>query len=286
MTRFIFITGGVVSSLGKGLTAAALGALLQARGFTVRLRKLDPYLNVDPGTMSPYQHGEVFVTDDGAETDLDLGHYERYVGVAARRSDSVTTGRIYSTVIARERRGEYLGATVQVIPHVTDAIKEFITADLASEDFVLCEIGGTVGDIESLPFLEAIRQLGNELGRERVLYVHLTLVPWIPSAGELKTKPTQPSVKELLGLGIQPDVLLCRCDRPIPASSRKKIALFCNVRESNVIPAIDVDTIYQVPKAYHDEGLDREVCVHFGLDAPEPDLARWCEIVDLIHKPE
>ena len=286
MTRFIFITGGVVSSLGKGLTAAALGALLQARGFKVRLRKLDPYLNVDPGTMSPYQHGEVFVTDDGAETDLDLGHYERYVGVAARRSDSVTTGRIYSTVIGRERRGEYLGATVQVIPHVTDAIKEFILADLADEDFVICEIGGTVGDIESLPFLEAIRQLGNDLGRERVLFVHLTLVPWIASAGELKTKPTQHSTKELLGLGIQPDILLCRCERPIPPAARKKIALFCNLRESRVIPALDVDTIYAVPSAYHEEGFDREVCAHFGLDAPEPDLVLWNEIVSRIYKPE
>src|SRR5215471_2303932 len=286
MTRFIFITGGVVSSLGKGLCSAALGALLQARGFKVRLRKLDPYLNVDPGTMSPYQHGEVFVTDDGAETDLDLGHYERYVGVASRRSDSVTTGRIYSTVIGRERRGEYLGATVQVIPHVTDAIKEFIQADLANEDFVLCEIGGTVGDIESLPFLEAIRQLGNELGRERVLFVHLTLVPWIASAGELKTKPTQHSVKELLGLGIQPDILFCRCERPIPPAARKKIALFCNLRESRVIPALDSDTIYGVPVAYHLEGFDREVCRHFGLDAPEPDLDRWSEIVNRIHKPE
>ena len=286
MTRFIFITGGVVSSLGKGLCSAALGALLQARGFKVRLRKLDPYLNVDPGTMSPYQHGEVFVTDDGAETDLDLGHYERYVGVAARRSDSVTTGRIYSTVIARERRGEYLGATVQVIPHVTDAIKEFITADLAGEDFVLCEIGGTVGDIESLPFLEAIRQLGNELGRERAMFVHLTLVPWIASAGELKTKPTQHSAKELLGVGIQPDILLCRCDRPIPEGDRKKIALFCNLRESRVIPAIDVDTIYAVPGSYHAEGFDREVCAHFGLHAPEPDLARWDGIVSRIRRPE
>jgi CTP synthase len=286
MTRFIFITGGVVSSLGKGLCSAALGALLQARGFKVRLRKLDPYLNVDPGTMSPYQHGEVFVTDDGAETDLDLGHYERYVGVAARKSDSVTTGRIYSTVIGRERRGEYLGATVQVIPHVTDAIKEFITADLADEDFVLCEIGGTVGDIEGLPFLEAIRQLGNELGRERVLFAHLTLVPWINSAGELKTKPTQHSAKELLGLGIQPDILLCRCERPIPESARKKIALFCNLRESRVIPAIDVDTIYAVPGAYHAEGFDREVCAHFGLDAAEPDLSRWDEIVNRIRRPE
>ncbi|HEV8030105.1 MAG TPA: CTP synthase [Stellaceae bacterium] len=286
MTRFIFITGGVVSSLGKGLCSAALGALLQARGFKVRLRKLDPYLNVDPGTMSPYQHGEVFVTDDGAETDLDLGHYERYVGVAARKSDSVTTGRIYSTVIGRERRGEYLGATVQVIPHVTDAIKEFITADLTDEDFVLCEIGGTVGDIEGLPFLEAIRQLGNELGRERVLFAHLTLVPWINSAGELKTKPTQHSAKELLGLGIQPDILLCRCERPIPDAARKKIALFCNLRESRVIPAIDVDTIYAVPGAYHAEGFDREVCTHFGLDAPEPDLSRWDEIVSRIRRPE
>ena len=286
MTRFIFITGGVVSSLGKGLSAAALGALLQARGFRVRLRKLDPYLNVDPGTMSPYQHGEVYVTDDGAETDLDLGHYERYVGVPSRRSDSVTTGRIYSTVISRERRGEYLGATVQVIPHVTDAIKEFIQADLDGEDFVLCEIGGTVGDIESLPFLEAIRQLGYELGRERVLFVHLTLVPYISSAGELKTKPTQHSTKELLALGIQPDILLCRCDRPIPPAAQRKIALFCNLRESRVIPAIDVDTIYSVPAAYHAEGFDREVCAHFGLDAPEPDLERWQEIVDLIHKPE
>jgi CTP synthase len=286
MTRFIFITGGVVSSLGKGLCAAALGTLLQARGFRVRLRKLDPYLNVDPGTMSPYQHGEVFVTDDGAETDLDLGHYERYVGVAARKSDSVTTGRIYSTVIGRERRGEYLGATVQVIPHVTDAIKEFIEADLDGEDFVLCEIGGTVGDIESLPFLEAIRQLGNELGRERVCFVHLTLVPWINSAGELKTKPTQHSAKELLGVGIQPDILLCRCDRPIPEGARKKIALFCNLRESRVIPALDVDTIYAVPGAYHAEGFDREVCAHFGIAAPLPDLSRWDTIVNTIRKPE
>jgi CTP synthase len=286
MTRFIFITGGVVSSLGKGLSSASLGALLQARGFKVRMRKLDPYLNVDPGTMSPYQHGEVFVTDDGAETDLDLGHYERYVGVAARKSDSVTTGRIYSTVIGRERRGEYLGATVQVIPHVTDAIKEFITADLSDEDFVLCEIGGTVGDIESLPFLEAIRQLGNELGRERVMFVHLTLVPWINSAGELKTKPTQHSAKELLGLGIQPDILLCRCERPIPDGARKKIALFCNLRESRVIPAIDVDTIYAVPGAYHAEGFDREVCAHFGLATPEPDLRRWDSIVGRIRRPE
>jgi CTP synthase len=286
MTRFIFITGGVVSSLGKGLSAASLGALLQARGFRVRLRKLDPYLNVDPGTMSPYQHGEVYVTDDGAETDLDLGHYERYTGVAARRSDSVTTGRIYSTVIGRERRGEYLGATVQVIPHVTDTIKEFIQADLDGEDFVLIEIGGTVGDIESLPFLEAIRQLGNELGRERAMFVHLTLVPWTPAAHEPKTKPTQHSAKELLGLGIQPDILLCRCERPIPDAARKKIALFCNLREARVIPALDVDTIYEVPNAYHGEGFDREVCAHFGVDGREPDLARWSDIVARIRRPE
>jgi len=287
MTRFIFITGGVVSSLGKGLSAAALGALLQARGFRVRLRKLDPYLNVDPGTMSPYQHGEVYVTDDGAETDLDLGHYERFTGVPSRKSDSVTTGRIYSTVIGRERRGEYLGATVQVIPHVTDAIKEFVTGGLdGSEDFVLCEIGGTVGDIESLPFLEAIRQLGNELGRERSLFVHLTLVPYIASAGELKTKPTQHSVKELLGLGIQPDILLCRMDRPLEPGQRKKIALFCNVRESRVIPALDVDTIYQVPVAYHLEGFDREVCDHFGLTAREPDLRTWETIVTRVRRPD
>ncbi len=286
MTRFIFITGGVVSSLGKGLSSAALGALLQARGFKVRLRKLDPYLNLDPGTMSPYQHGEVYVTDDGAETDLDLGHYERFTGISCRQSDSVTTGRIYSGVIAKERRGDYLGATIQVIPHVTDAIKEWIKADLGDEDFVLCEIGGTVGDIESLPFLEAIRQLGNELGPERSIFVHLTLVPYIPAAGELKTKPTQHSVKELQSVGIQPDILLCRCDRPIPAESRRKIALFCNLRPSAVIQALDVDTIYAVPRAYHDEGYDDEVCRHFRLDAPKPDLTRWDEKVHRIRQPE
>jgi CTP synthase len=286
MTRFIFITGGVVSSLGKGLSSAALGALLQARGFKVRLRKLDPYLNVDPGTMSPYQHGEVYVTDDGGETDLDLGHYERFTGVPSRRGDNVTTGRIYSTVIQKERRGDYLGGTVQVIPHVTDAIKEFVKADTGDADFVLCEIGGTVGDIESLPFLEAIRQLGNELGRARALYVHLTLVPYIPSAGELKTKPTQHSVKELLGLGIQPDILLCRCDREIPADARRKIAQFCNLRESAVIPALDVDTIYQVPIAYHEQGFDTEVMRHFEIEAPAPDLANWRRIVERIRAPE
>ncbi|MGF1627216.1 MAG: CTP synthase [Alphaproteobacteria bacterium] len=279
MTRFIFVTGGVASSLGKGLSAAALGALLQARGFSVRLRKLDPYLNVDPGTMSPYQHGEVYVTDDGAETDLDLGHYERFTGVPTRRNDNLTTGRIYSEVIARERRGDYLGATIQVIPHVTDAIKEFITADLDDADFAIVEVGGTVGDIEGLPFLEAIRQLGNELAPDRSLFVHLTLVPFIPSAGELKTKPTQHSVKELLGLGIQPSILLCRCDRPIPDDARRKIALFCNLRRDAVIPAIDADTIYRVPLMLHEEGFDREVCRHFGLDdAPQPDLEAWDEI--------
>ncbi len=287
MTRFIFITGGVVSSLGKGLASASLGALLQERGYKVRLRKLDPYLNVDPGTMSPYQHGEVFVTDDGAETDLDLGHYERFTGVSARKTDNVTTGRIYSEVIARERRGDYLGATIQVIPHVTDEIKNFIRSDLTDEDFALIEIGGTVGDIESLPFIEAIRQLGNELGRERCLFVHLTLVPHIPSAGELKTKPTQHSVKELLSVGIQPDILLCRCDREIPADARRKIALFCNLRVERVIPAIDVDTIYQVPISYHEAGFDAEVCKHFGLDAStEPDLGKWREIVHRIRNPE
>ncbi len=287
MTRFIFITGGVVSSLGKGLCSASLGALLQARGYRVRLRKLDPYLNVDPGTMSPYQHGEVYVTDDGAETDLDLGHYERFTGVSSRGSDSVTTGRIYSNVIAKERRGDYLGGTVQVIPHVTDAIKEFIQADITDEDFVLCEIGGTVGDIESLPFLEAIRQLGNELGAERSLFMHLTLVPFISAAGELKTKPTQHSVKELLGLGIQPDILMCRIDRPLPSSDRRKIALFCNVREEAVIPAMDVDTIYRVPIAYHDEGLDTQVCKHFKLPTEqEPVLQRWSDIVENVCRPE
>jgi len=286
MSRFIFITGGVVSSLGKGLSSAALGALLQARGFKVRLRKLDPYLNVDPGTMSPYQHGEVYVTDDGAETDLDLGHYERFTGVSCRKTDSVTTGKIYSNVIAKERRGDYLGATIQVIPHVTDAIKEWIKADLGDEDFVLCEIGGTVGDIESLPFLEAIRQLGNELGKERTMFVHLTLVPYIPAAGELKTKPTQHSVKELQAVGIQPDLLLCRSDREIPADSRRKIAQFCNVRPSAVIQALDVDTIYAVPLAYHNEGYDGEVCRHFGIEGKEPDLSKWQQVVDRIRAPE
>jgi CTP synthase len=287
MTRFVFITGGVVSSLGKGIAAAALGALLQARGYSVRLRKLDPYLNVDPGTMSPYQHGEVFVTDDGAETDLDLGHYERFTGVPATRADNATTGRIYAEVIGRERRGDYLGATVQVIPHITDAIKAVITRDTDGLDFVLIEIGGTVGDIESLPFLEAIRQLSNELGPARAMFVHLTLVPWIPTAGELKTKPTQHSVKELLNVGIQPQMLLCRCDRPIPETERRKIALFCNLRPEAVIAALDVDTIYAVPLSYHAEGMDQEVLRHFGLPAEgEPDLARWQHIVEAVRGPE
>ncbi|MCW3475440.1 CTP synthase [Limobrevibacterium gyesilva] len=288
MTRFVFITGGVVSSLGKGIASAALGSLLQARGYSVRLRKLDPYLNVDPGTMSPLQHGEVFVTDDGAETDLDLGHYERFTGVSATRADNATTGRIYAEVIAKERRGDYLGATVQVIPHITDAIKEAITRDTgAGLDFALIEIGGTVGDIESLPFLEAIRQLGNELGPEQVMFVHLTLVPYIPSAGELKTKPTQHSVKELLSVGIQPHMLLCRSDRPIPVNERRKIALFCNVRPEAVVPALDVDTIYDVPISYHAEGMDREVLRHFGLPfAVEPDVSRWQNIVNIVRAPE
>ncbi len=292
MTRFVFITGGVVSSLGKGIASAALGALLQARGYSVRLRKLDPYLNVDPGTMSPYQHGEVFVTDDGAETDLDLGHYERFTGVHASKSDNATTGRIYSEVIAKERRGDYLGATVQVIPHITDAIKEAITRDLEtpdgkSVDFALVEIGGTVGDIESLPFLEAIRQLGNELGPEQVMFSHLTLVPYIASAGELKTKPTQHSVKELLNVGIQANLLICRADRPIPDNERRKIAQFCNLRPSAVIAALDVDTIYDVPVAYHNEGLDREVLRHFGLPFDQqPDLTRWKRITSVVRAPD
>ena len=287
MARYIFITGGVVSSLGKGLASAALGALLQARGYTVRLRKLDPYLNVDPGTMSPYQHGEVFVTDDGAETDLDLGHYERFTGVPSLKSDNVTTGRIYQEILAKERRGDFLGGTVQVIPHVTDAIKEFVLSANSDVDFVLVEIGGTVGDIEGLPFFEAIRQLGNDLPRGHAVYVHLTLLPYIPSAGELKTKPTQHSVKELRSIGIQPDILLCRSDREIPASERRKIGLFCNVRESAVIQALDVASIYDVPLAYHREGLDREVLAAFGIEgAPAPKLDRWDGISKSIATPE
>ncbi|WP_394727740.1 CTP synthase [Altererythrobacter sp. GH1-8] len=287
MARYIFITGGVVSSLGKGLMAASLGALLQARGYKVRIRKFDPYLNVDPGTMSPYQHGEVYVTDDGAETDLDLGHYERFTGVSARQSDNITSGRVYRDIIAKERRGDYLGATVQVIPHVTDAIKEFALADQGDHDFILCEIGGTVGDIESLPFMEAIRQLRNELEPDRTLSVHVTLVPYIAAAGELKTKPTQHSVRELASLGIKPDVLLCRCEHPLPEGERQKIANFCNVRKEAVIPALDASSIYAVPIQYHKEGLDTEVLRGFGIkDAPEPDLSRWNDVLDRYENPE
>jgi len=287
MTRYVFITGGVVSSLGKGLASAALGALLQARGYKVRLRKLDPYLNVDPGTMSPYQHGEVFVTDDGAETDLDLGHYERFTGVPASKADNITTGRIYLDIITKERRGDYLGATIQVIPHVTNAIKDFVLTGNEGYDFVLVEIGGTVGDIEGLPFFEAIRQLGNDLERGQAIYVHLTLLPFIPSAGELKTKPTQHSVAELRSIGIQPDILLCRTDREIPKDERKKLALFCNVRETAVIEARDARSIYDVPLAYHDAGLDSEVLAAFGLDSSkDPDLSRWTKISERVHNPE
>ncbi len=286
MARYIFITGGVVSSLGKGLMAASLAALLQARGFKVRIRKFDPYLNVDPGTMSPYQHGEVYVTDDGAETDLDLGHYERFTGVSARQADNITSGRIYRDIIAKERRGDYLGATVQVVPHVTDEIKRFALADTEELDFVLCEIGGTVGDIEGLPFIEAVRQLRNELGRESFCSVHVTLVPYVSAAGELKTKPTQHSVRELTSLGVQPDVLLCRCEHPLPENERAKIALFCNVRKEAVIPALDASSIYAVPLQYHTEGLDDAVLHHFGLTAPKPDLSGWEDIVDRYQHPE
>ena len=283
MARFIFVTGGVVSSLGKGLLSASLGALLQARGYSVRIRKFDPYLNVDPGTMSPYQHGEVYVTDDGAETDLDLGHYERYTGVSAHQSDNVTSGRIYRDIIAKERRGDYLGATVQVVPHVTNQIKEFALTDIDGLDFVICEIGGTVGDIESLPFIEAIRQLRNDLGRDQTVSVHTTLVPWIAAAGELKTKPTQHSVREIASLGVQPDVLLCRCEKPLPDAERAKIAQFCNVPVSAVIPALDARNIYDVPLQYHAGGLDDEVLRAFRItDAPPPDLTRWTEIMDRI----
>ncbi len=284
--RYIFITGGVVSSLGKGIAASALGALLQARCYSVRLRKLDPYLNVDPGTMSPYQHGEVFVTDDGAETDLDLGHYERFTGVPAKASDSISTGRIYSNVLARERRGDYLGATVQVIPHITDEIKDFIRADAGPVDFVICEIGGTVGDIESLPFLEAIRQFGNEVGSARALFIHVTLMPYIRAAGELKTKPTQHSVKELLSVGIQPEMLLCRAEEKIPADQRAKLAQFCNVLPQRVIAAYDVTSIYEVPLSYHAEGFDTEVLSYFSMKAPKPDLKPWQELFNALRKPK
>ncbi|MGZ2380285.1 CTP synthase [Rhizobium leguminosarum] len=287
MARYVFITGGVVSSLGKGIAAAALGALLQARGYRVRLRKLDPYLNVDPGTMSPTQHGEVFVTDDGAETDLDLGHYERFTGRSATKTDNITTGRIYKNIIDKERRGDYLGATVQVIPHVTNEIKDFVIEGNDDYDFVICEIGGTVGDIEAMPFMEAIRQLGNDLPRGTAVYVHLTLMPYIPAAGELKTKPTQHSVKELQALGIHPDILLVRADREIPEAERRKLSLFCNVRPSAVIQALDVANIYDVPIAYHKEGLDDEVLAAFGIEpAPKPRLDQWEEVCNRIRTPE
>ena len=280
--KFIFITGGVVSSLGKGLASASLASLFISRGFKVRLRKLDPYLNVDPGTMSPYQHGECFVTDDGAETDLDLGHYERFTGVNSRKSDNVTTGKIYSQVLKKERRGDYLGATIQVIPHVTDAIKKFIISDISDEDFMFCEIGGTVGDIESLPFIEAIRQLRNDLGKENTCFVHVTLLPFINAAKELKTKPTQHSVKELQGMGIQPDILLCRTEMNIPEDQKKKIAQFCNVKEQAVIEAIDVNSIYEVPIAYNDAGFDKEILDYFNLyDDKSPDLSIWKKIISI-----
>ncbi|MGH1403228.1 MAG: CTP synthase [Alphaproteobacteria bacterium] len=287
MTRYIFITGGVVSSLGKGLGSASLGALLQARGYSVRLCKLDPYLNVDPGTMSPFQHGEVFVTDDGAETDLDFGHYERFTGVPATATDTTTTGRIYTSVLQKERRGDYLGATIQVIPHITNEIQDFIREKDGTADFVLCEIGGTVGDIESLPFLEAIRQFSNEVGRERAISIHVTLLPYIPAAGELKTKPTQHSVKELMSYGIRPQILLCRADRPIEEDDKRKIGLFCNIDENKVIPALDASSIYEVPLTYHAEGLDDQVMDSFGIkDAPKPDLSTWQDIAENTSAPE
>jgi CTP synthase len=281
MARYVFITGGVVSSLGKGLASAALGALLQARGFSVRLRKLDPYLNVDPGTMSPFEHGEVFVTDDGAETDLDLGHYERFTGVHARQSDSISSGRIYSNVLEKERRGDYLGKTIQVIPHVTNEIKEFIRIGEDEVDFMLCEIGGTVGDIEGLPFFEAIRQFAQERARGQCIFMHLTLLPYLAASGELKTKPTQHSVKELRSIGLQPDVLVCRSEHPIPEKERAKIALFCNVRPDSVIPAYDLKSIYEAPLAYHRAGLDQAVLDAFGISpAPRPNLGRWEDVMD------
>ena len=286
MTKYIFITGGVSSSLGKGLASAALASLLQARNYKVHLKKLDPYLNIDPGTMSPVQHGEVFVTDDGAETDLDLGHYERFTGVPCRKDDNLTSGKIFSTVITKERRGDYLGATVQIIPHVTNEIKEFVLKNTKLDDFVLCEIGGTVGDIEGLPFLEAIRQLRNDLGKEKTMFIHLTLVPFLKSSGELKTKPTQHSVKELLGLGIQPDILLCRCEKEIPDDSKKKIALFCNIQENAVITAMDVNNIYSVPRNLHKEGLDNEVCNFYKLKTKKPDLKKWQLIEKKIRNPD
>ncbi len=287
MARYVFITGGVVSSLGKGLASAALGALLQARGFSVRLRKLDPYLNVDPGTMSPFEHGEVFVTDDGAETDLDLGHYERFTGVAARQTDSVSSGRIYSTVLEKERRGDYLGKTIQVIPHVTNEIKDFLKIGADEVDFMLCEIGGTVGDIEGLPFFEAIRQFAHDRPRGQCIFMHLTLLPYLAASGELKTKPTQHSVKELQSIGIAPDILVCRSEHPIPDKEREKIALFCNVRKESVVAAYDLSTIYDAPLAYHAQGLDQAVLDAFEISpAPRPDLSVWRDVSDRIHNPE
>ena len=286
MTKYIFITGGVTSSLGKGLASASLASLLQSRGLKVHLKKLDPYLNIDPGTMSPYQHGEVFVTDDGAETDLDLGHYERFTGVPTRKNDNITSGKIFSNVLMKERRGDYLGATVQIIPHVTNEIKEFVLDNTKNDDVVLCEIGGTVGDIEGLPFFEAIRQLRNDLGKENTLFIHLTLVPYLESSREFKTKPTQHSVKEVLGLGIQPDILMCRCERPLPDDSKKKIALFCNVNNNCVIPAEDVSNIYEVPRNLHKHGLDKEVCNFFKLKPKKPDLKKWEVIEKRISNPE
>ena len=287
MARFVFVTGGVVSSLGKGLASAALGALLQARGYSVRLRKLDPYLNVDPGTMSPFEHGEVFVTDDGAETDLDLGHYERFTGVAARHTDSISSGRIYSNVLEKERRGDYLGKTIQVVPHVTNEIKEFIRIGEDEVDFMLCEIGGTVGDIEGLPFFEAIRQFIHERPRGECILMHLTLLPFLAASGELKTKPTQHSVKELQSIGLAPDVLVCRSEQPIPDKERDKIALFCNVRRDAVIAAYDLKSIYEAPLAYHDQGLDQAVLDAFGIaPAPRPALDRWVDVRDRLLKPE
>ncbi len=287
MARYIFITGGVVSSLGKGLASAALGALLQARGYSVRLRKLDPYLNVDPGTMSPFEHGEVFVTDDGAETDLDLGHYERFTGVAARKSDSVSSGRIYSTVLEKERRGDYLGKTIQVIPHVTNEIKDFLSVGSNEVDFMLCEIGGTVGDIEGLPFFEAIRQYSQDRDRGQCLFMHLTLLPYIKASGELKTKPTQHSVKELRSIGIAPDILVCRSEHQIPQKERDKLALFCNVRPGDVIAAYDLNSIYEAPLAYHRAGLDQAVLDAFHITpAPRPKLDRWEDVADRVYNPE
>ena len=287
MARFIFITGGVVSSLGKGLASAALGALLQARGYSVRLRKLDPYLNVDPGTMSPFEHGEVFVTDDGAETDLDLGHYERFTGVSARMTDSVSSGRIYSNVLEKERRGNYLGKTIQVIPHVTDEIKDFIKIGEDEVDFMLCEIGGTVGDIEGLPFFEAIRQFSQDKQRGECIFMHLTLLPFVKASGELKTKPTQHSVKELRSIGISPDILVCRSEGSIPQKEREKLALFCNVRPESVISAKDLNSIYEAPISYHHEGLDQAVLDAFNITpAPKPDLSKWEDVKDRLNNPE